>query len=288
MHADVRKWVLPLVLVVAGLAQAQAIRREGFVTDQAEVVDQAARERIRVVLGDLLIRTAPGGVENLADSLARAWNTDGNLGLIVVVAVDDRKWRIAPASDLEGTLTDAYNNQIADRCFKPNFRAGNYGAGLVAAAEELAARIPVRAGGTTTSYPSSGGYTPPPSSRSFPGATACGGPGLCTGIGCLVAFVFVMGILNSARRWSGPWGGGGGYWSRPYGGGGWGGGWGRSYGSGRSWGGGWGGGYRSSGWSSGRSSWGSSGGGSSFRSSSSSSSSPRRTSFGGGGTSGSW
>ncbi len=295
MRTDAHRFgAVALFLIIAGVAWPQAIRREGFVTDQAGVVDPASEEGIRSILSELLnrtdydvaivtVRTAPGGVEGLADSLARAWNTDGNLGLVIVVAVDDRAWRIAPSSELEGLLSSSFNNGVADRCFKPQFRAGNYGAGLLAAVHEIAVRIPVRSGGTT-SYPSSSGNTPPPPTR-YPTATSCGGPGLCTGIGCVVAFLFVMGILNTARRWTpGGWGGGGGYWSRPYGGGGWGGGWGRSYGPRRSWGSGWGS-SSSSGWSSGRSSWGSSGG-SSFRSSSSST--PRRTSFGGGGTSGSW
>lgn len=286
MHTAVHRWILTLLLATVCAAQAQSFRREGFVTDQAGVVDQASKERLQVILADLLnrtdydvafatVRTAPGGVENLADALARSWNADGNLGLIIVVAVDDRKWRIAPSSDLEGVFTDAYNNQLADRCFKPNFRAGHYGAGLVAAAEEIARRIPERAGGAA-SYPPSRRDTPP-TPVPLPTSTRCGGPSVCTGIGCVVAFLFVMGILNASRRWSpGGWRGGG-YWSRPYRGWGWGGGWSRPWGGGY-------GGYRSSGWSSG-SSWGSSRG-SSFRSSSSGS--PRRTSFGGGGTSGSW
>lgn len=272
MHTDAHRWrAAALVLLLAGVACAQSVRRNGFVSDDAGVLDSASEDQITSILDSLRTRTgydscvvtvnsAPNGIETLADSLFASWN-DGSLGFIVIVAIRDRTSGIASCQQLEAVLTTTYWDSISERHLKPNFRAENYGAGLVGAVGEISGRIPSRGGTTTTSYPRSGG-------TSGPGIGSLASPGICTGIGCLVAFLFLIGILNTARRWTpGGWGGGGGYWSRPYGGGGWGGGWGGGHR--RSWGGGWGG-YRSSGWSSGRSSWGS--GGSSFRSSSSSSS----------------
>ncbi|GEM_PF-5722103 len=278
--------VTVLVLLV-GLAQAQSIRRTGYVTDEAGVIDPASEDTITAMLAQLreqtqfdnaivTVNSTSGSIESLADQLFTAWN-QGELGFILIVSVQDRKWWIATSDLLQSTINASYRSSLEERCLKPNFRAGNYSAGLIAAVGDLSGRLPSRGGSSTTYSPSTGGA---------PGRSlgSWGSPGLCTGIGCVVAFLFLIGILNSARRWTpGGWGGGG-YTSRPYGGGGWGGGWGRSYGPRRSWGSGWSG-SSSSGWSSGRSSWGSSGGSSSR---SSSSGGAKRSTYSGGGGGGSW
>ena len=51
-------------------------------------------------------------------------------GLIVLIAVNDRKWAIQVGYGLEGTLPDITTKRIGEARFPPNFRNGNYYQGL--------------------------------------------------------------------------------------------------------------------------------------------------------------
>jgi uncharacterized protein len=53
-----------------------------------------------------------------------------NNGVLIVVAKDDHKIRIAVGYGLEGVLTDALTTQIEERDIKPYFKANNFYAGL--------------------------------------------------------------------------------------------------------------------------------------------------------------
>jgi uncharacterized protein len=53
-----------------------------------------------------------------------------NNGVLVLVAKDDHKIRIAVGYGLEGVLTDALTTQIMERDIKPYFKANNFYAGL--------------------------------------------------------------------------------------------------------------------------------------------------------------
>ena len=50
---------------------------------------------------------------------------DTNTGLVIVIAVKDKQYFIAPGKGLEGYLPDIYCNRIAMNYIKPNMRAGN-------------------------------------------------------------------------------------------------------------------------------------------------------------------
>ena len=62
-------------------------------------------------------------------------------GVLLVVAKDDRKVRIEVAKTLEGAIPDLAAKQIIDEAITPNFRKGDFAAGLQAAADQLIARI---------------------------------------------------------------------------------------------------------------------------------------------------
>ncbi|MBA4329887.1 MAG: hypothetical protein C0428_16805 [Polaromonas sp.] len=62
-------------------------------------------------------------------------------GLLLVVAKNDRKVRIAPAKALEGAVPDLAARQIIDRAITPRFRENDFAGGLNAAADQLIARI---------------------------------------------------------------------------------------------------------------------------------------------------
>ncbi len=52
-------------------------------------------------------------------------------GLVVVIAVDDRKYFVAPGSGLEGELTDVDCDEIARECIVANMRKGDVNAAVV-------------------------------------------------------------------------------------------------------------------------------------------------------------
>ena len=62
-------------------------------------------------------------------------------GLLVVVAVEDRKVRIEVGYDLEGLIPDGYAGETIRDAIGPAFRRGEYGAGLLAGVTRLINRI---------------------------------------------------------------------------------------------------------------------------------------------------
>ena len=88
--------------------------------------------------------TAPEDIADYSQRVGDTWKIgrrDVGDGLLIVVAKDDRKMRIAPAKSLEGAVPDLAARQIIDRTLTPAFRNGDYVGGLNAAIDQLAARI---------------------------------------------------------------------------------------------------------------------------------------------------
>jgi uncharacterized protein len=70
--------------------------------------------------------------------LASAWGIgekDKNNGVLLYVAVNDRKVRIHTGYGMEATLTDALTKRIIEQNIKPNFRNNNYAQGIYEAAD---------------------------------------------------------------------------------------------------------------------------------------------------------
>jgi uncharacterized protein len=62
-------------------------------------------------------------------------------GLLLLLAVDDREVRAEVGYDLEGIITDGLAGEISRTVMVPFFREGDYGGGLLAGAQAMAARI---------------------------------------------------------------------------------------------------------------------------------------------------
>ncbi|HET9269692.1 MAG TPA: TPM domain-containing protein [Vicinamibacterales bacterium] len=175
-------------------------------------------------------------------------------GLLVVVAVNDRRVRVEVGYELEQFITDGFAGQVRDEELAPQFRQGNYGAGLVAGVQRLVGRI---AQGRNVSL-----QELPQEPRTVQRRRASGGGAVFwLFIAFIVIRALVSGIGRNSRRgppsWGGPgWGGWssgvgpfigrrGGFGGGGFGGGGFGGGGGGfgGFGGGRS-----GGGGASGGW----------------------------------------
>jgi uncharacterized protein len=168
-------------------------------------------------------------------------------GLLIVVAVDDRRVKIEVGYDLEQFITDGFAGETIREVMTPQFRSGNYGAGLLAGTTRIINRIAESRGVTLQDVP-----------RETPAPRSTG-----TGFPWWIIILIIFAILSARRRrsrrtwgggpWSGwnsgigPFGGGGGFGGGfgGFGGGGGGGGGGGfgGFGGGRS-----GGGGASGGW----------------------------------------
>ncbi len=93
----------------------------------------------------LTVRTTGG--KDIAEYALEVFRRNGigqagrNNGILIVVAVDDRRVRIEVGLGLEGKLPDAIASRIIREEMVPRFRAGDYGAGALAGLKAVAAVV---------------------------------------------------------------------------------------------------------------------------------------------------
>jgi uncharacterized protein len=79
-------------------------------------------------------------IEETSLAILRGWgigNKKTNNGILILAAIEDRKIRIEVGYGLEGAIPDITANQIIRNDIAPNFRSGDYYAGLNSAAESV-------------------------------------------------------------------------------------------------------------------------------------------------------
>ena len=123
-----------------------------LVNDYAQVLnayDADMLERKLVALDDstsnqivvLIVPSLNGEViEDVAVKTFRDWgigNKKTNNGILLLVAIQDRKVRIEVGYGLEGAIPDVIANDIINRDIKPAFKQGNYIGGITAAVDNL-------------------------------------------------------------------------------------------------------------------------------------------------------
>ena len=222
-----------------------------YVNDFANVIDAPTRDRIENILVNLKQRaniefavvtvrtTGDQPIYDYSLAVARGWGIGSKEGeqngLLLLIAVDDRKYQVQVSRHLEGDLPDGYVGEVGRRMRDP-FRAGNYSQGIMNAVETLIATLGQSRGFSIEGIDQRQAYTG--TVRSQPGGgggVALGIPKICFfvlillflvfifsrggsgGSGCLNLFLLGS-LLNSGGSRSSGWGGGG------FGGGGWGGG----------------------------------------------------------------
>lgn len=261
-----------LILLWASAAPAQSSNtpRTGII-DQAGVVDAATQGRINAVLLELeqrelamlkvLVINSTNGADphDYAMRKANQWKlgTRGkDNGLLLVVAVKDRKWRFETGEGLEGAVPDIFTDGVARREMAPRFKQGDYSQGIYAAVIAIARKIGADAG---VQLNTASGAAPvekrrrpqgaPDDAAGAGGVTLCGS--CCAGIFPLLVVFMIIASLFSRRRggYYRSWGGGfwpglmiggmmggsrrsGGWSSGGFGGGGFGGGGGGGFGGG--------------------------------------------------------
>jgi len=127
----------------------------GYVSDLAHVVDEGSKEQLEnfcaAVEQQLGVQFALVTVDSVDDrpirdvalEIARKWGVGdrkSNQGVLLLLAVKDRKSDIETGRGIEPYLTDGFSGGTL-RSMRPDLRAGNYGAALIAAAQEMANQI---------------------------------------------------------------------------------------------------------------------------------------------------
>lgn len=94
-----------------------------------------------VEIGIAIVDSTNGrDISEFAFDLGNQWKigkTDKFNGVLILIAVNDRKWFIATAKGIEGTLPDVVAHNIGEENFPPNFRENDYFTGLSNALTDL-------------------------------------------------------------------------------------------------------------------------------------------------------
>lgn len=212
----IRRLVLAVIALCAwpvlsnGAADLPAYR--GHVNDFAGVIGTAEASRMEGLLRqvkektglELAVATVPSlegsSVEDYATALFRQWGIGQkkeNSGLLLLVAPNDRKYRIEVGYGLEGDLPDSLVGDIGRRMV-PYFRQQRYGDGIAVAVDALVAGIAQARGVQIT------GSERPPSLSKRQRSRGSGIGGVIF-FGMLVVFIVIIAVSASGRgRWGGP------------------------------------------------------------------------------------
>ncbi len=145
-------------MFAAGLAQAQQAvpALTGHVVDTTGTLAQAQRDALEARLTAfeqargsqvvllLVPSTQPEDIASFANRVANSWKIGRKEigdGLLLIVAVQDRKLRIEVAKTLEGAIPDLAAKRIIDEAITPRFKQGDYAGGLDAGVTRLMALI---------------------------------------------------------------------------------------------------------------------------------------------------
>ena len=102
------------------------------------------RESGSQVVVVIVATTAPEDIVGYTQRLGDAWKLgrqDVGDGVLLVVAKDDRRLRIATARAVEGALPDLVAHRIIEQSITPAFREGRYADGLQAGVDQILARL---------------------------------------------------------------------------------------------------------------------------------------------------
>ncbi len=165
------KWFLLFLLLWAYSAPVQAVtppipaHPSQYVVDLAGVIDAGTQARLNAMLKDLEAKTTAQMVvltinslegepiENFSHQTAVKWGIGKkgkDNGVLITVAVKDHKYRIEVGYGLEGPLPDSLVGSIGRQYLVPNFKKGDFAAGLVGAVTAITNKIAVGKGGEVT------------------------------------------------------------------------------------------------------------------------------------------
>jgi uncharacterized protein len=197
-------------------------RPKGPIGDYADVIDPTTEATLDKKLRDFFDRTGvpiavatvkTTGERDIFDytvAVSRGWGigtkADDNPGLLMLVAVDDRKYFTQVSKDLEDELPDGVVGSLQRQFLVPEFRKQNYGKGISDTVDAYIGRIEQKTSGFA-----------PPAPQAGTQQDESGSPSLFSIFCCLAVILFIILLVWSNRNSGGKskgdndrWGGGGG------------------------------------------------------------------------------
>ena len=169
-------FLLGLLLFTNGLLQAQNIPPRpnpprlvndlagGLLGDEADRLENkllgyndSTSTQIAIVT---IKSTGDYDISEVALKILRTWGIgtkEKNNGVLLLVAVEDRKVRIETGTGMEGVLPDAIANRIINEDISPNFKEGHYYEGLDEAVDKIILAAAGEYKGTPNRHQDSGG-----------------------------------------------------------------------------------------------------------------------------------
>jgi uncharacterized protein len=215
--------ILFIILILFSFAFAQEIkfpRPRGYVDDFANIISEQVEYKIEGLLSSLekvttaqvavvtVSSIAPYDIELYAVKLFETWGIGKkgkDNGVLLLVAVKERKVRIEVGYGLEGALPDAICKQIIENYIIPYFKKDNFSDGILAGVSQIVKYVAREYGISPDQISGYKDYAPPRSR---------GNPLLGFIIYLILLFIFVriFGIFGIFFLPSGGgyWGGGGG------------------------------------------------------------------------------
>jgi len=175
MRKSIKRAFLATTVLVCIAAAAAAANRpipaqpQNYVVDLAGIVDDATEAKLNRYLQELEQKTTAQfviltiesldgeAIESYALEVAHdKWKlgqAGKDNGLLLLVAVKDRKYRIEVGYGLEAVLPDSFVGTVGRDYLVPYFRKGDYSGGIQAAALALVAKIAKNAGVVISGLP---------------------------------------------------------------------------------------------------------------------------------------
>ncbi|WP_368031435.1 YgcG family protein [Arcobacter sp. s6] len=150
-----KKTILILTLLISTLfadITQYFPKLDGRVVDTANLLSSNAKEKITTTLKEhenktsnqivvVTLKSLNGyEIEEFSYQLGRFWGIgqkDLNNGVLLVIALEEKKLRIEVGYGLEGALTDKISYEIINYTLKPKFRLQDYDAGITNAVNEI-------------------------------------------------------------------------------------------------------------------------------------------------------
>jgi uncharacterized protein len=116
-----------------------------YVNDYANVIDNDSAQYILSVGKELEDKTGAQAtvvvinslegetIESYATGIFREWGIgqkDKNNGLLILLSMQERQWRVEVGTGLEGAVTDIYSSRMMNEIAVPKFKQNQYGPGL--------------------------------------------------------------------------------------------------------------------------------------------------------------
>src|SRR5215813_4503887 len=211
----------PAASTLAQTTHSPLPKPTGYVNDFGNVIDTETKDRMEVTLGNLdreqqiqfavvTVDTTNGqDIFDYSLAVARGWGLGSKdttkPSLLLLVAINDRKYFTQVSRHLEGDLPDGLVGQIQREQLVPAFRAGEYGKGLSDTINAYITELAAKRGFSTDTIFATGVNAPRRSSK-----------GYRSGVIVLVVVVIIFFVLIRVGRRGGPggFGGGGGGWGK--------------------------------------------------------------------------